>query len=368
MGCSKAGFGRTPGANCVIFLMKPENVRPLVIATRGSPLALAQARQVKQALEALYPGRKLELREIRTTGDHLQTASLANPDASLPKGLFTKELEVALLEGSADIAVHSLKDLPTSLPEGLELVSVLPREDVRDVLVYRDSRWVDQVPAPQEWSPGDRLLRGFPAGLRLNRLPVDSVIGTSSTRRAAILSAGRPGLRTVPLRGSVGTRLAKLSRDAGIDATILAAAGLRRLGLFVGPGSRLVRDPRRSLQPGVTIPEGLLGTLLEPEEILPAAGQGAIGIEIAASNAVARDAARALNHRNTWLAVMAERSFLRGVGGGCQSPIAAYARVVGHQVHLRAAVLRADGWVHVEGFDVAAEADRLGIGLARQVL
>ena len=367
MGQGGCGTDRQSGSHRVI-LMKREQKCSLVIATRSSPLALAQAELVKRALMRLFPGRSVELREIRTTGDHLQTASLANPDASLPKGLFTKELEVALLEGSADLAVHSLKDLPTTLPDGLELISVLPREDVRDVLIYRDLQDVGRKPPAEEWSPGDRVVRGFRSGLRLNRLPSDAVIGTSSTRRAAIITAECPGIRTIPLRGSVGTRLAKLAGDPRMDATILAAAGLRRLGLFVGPGSRLVPDPRRTLQSGVAVPEGLLGSVLDPEELLPAAGQGAIGIEIASSNAEARNAVHALNHRNTWMAVTAERAFLRGVGGGCQSPIAAYARIVGHQIHLRAAVLAAGGWKKAEIWGASGDAEKLGAALALRVL
>ena len=326
---------------------------------------MAQAHSVLDAARMLFPGQAFELKIVRTTGDQMQTASLANPDGTLPRGLFTKELEVELESGGADLAVHSLKDLPTELPAGLELAGVLPRADVRDVLVYRSASLVASLPPPAEWSPGTRMMRGFEPPLKLAKLPAKTVIATSSTRRAAWMRALRPDFEVVPIRGNVGTRLGKLVQDARFDVTILAAAGLVRLGMFVGPKSRLMLDP--VLRPGHGFeppPEGLCATLLEPEEMLPAVGQGAIGIEIRSDNAEARELATALNHGNTWRCVLAERAFLRGMGGGCQSPVAAHARIVGHQVHLRAGVLQEKTWWRGEGRRPVAEAEALGAGLA----
>jgi hydroxymethylbilane synthase len=167
---------------------------PILIATRGSALALAQANQVADACRAAFPGRTFEIRIIKTTGDKLQTASLSQPAPGLPKGLFTKELEVALLDREADLAVHSLKDLPTELPEGLVLGAVTPREDARDALIFREP------------SQGGMKLRASIADL-----PRGATVATSSTRRRAQLQAARPDLNVVEVRGNVGTRLRKLS-------------------------------------------------------------------------------------------------------------------------------------------------------------
>jgi hydroxymethylbilane synthase len=315
--------------------------RPVVIATRGSALALAQSNQVLGHLRMAFPQLEFRLEIIRTTGDRLQTANLANPDASLPKGLFTKELEVALLEGQADIAVHSLKDLPTELPEGLMIGAVGPRADVRDVLLYRDRERVDREKRPHaEWSPGKKIRSGFAPRLTLAKLPPEAVVATSSTRRAAVLKVLRPDLQIVPMRGNVGTRLRKLMEDDSFDATILAAAGLSRLNLDLGPRGELRVDPRLGPQARASVeapPEGILATLLEPEEMLPAVGQGAVALEIRSGDPDIASLAVVLDHFNTRQAVTAERSFLRALGGGCQSPVAANARVLGHQIELRAA-------------------------------
>jgi hydroxymethylbilane synthase len=341
--------------------------RPLVIVTRGSALALAQARDVMARARLVMPGRGFEMKVVKTTGDHLQTASMANPEGNLPKGLFTKELEVELASGGGDLAVHSLKDLPTELPEGMELAGVLPRADVREVMVYRDAAMVAKRPGLVEWSPGMRLLRGFGPGLTLKKLPQGAVLATSSTRRAALLRLKRPDLGMVTIRGNVGTRLAKVAEDAAFDATLLAAAGLVRLGMFLGPKGRLMLDPVLPAGHGhAPPPEGLFGVLLEPEDLLPAVGQGAIGLEIRSDNVAARELARLLTHGNTERAVTAERAFLRGVGGGCQSPIAAHARVLGHQLHLRASVLTGDRWWHGEARRPMREAAELGCELAAE--
>ena len=343
--------------------------KPFVIATRGSALALAQAHAILADARSVFPGVEFEVRVFKTTGDKLQTASLSGADPALPKGLFTKELEVALDSGEADVAVHSLKDLPTEMPEGLVLGGTAPRADVRDVLLYRDAAHRGSgTPADAEWSPGSRQRRGFAAGTGLAKLPQGAEVATSSTRRAALLQALRPDLVVTPIRGNVGTRLRKLATDTTADATILAAAGLVRLGLFIAPKSRLTLDPRLVSGHGHEAPpEGILATILEPEELLPAVGQGAIGLEIRGDNEDARGFCAALNHPNTFHAVTAERAFLRTVGGGCHSPIAAHARVVGHQLHLRAAMLKDGTWHRGEARRVVREAEALGAGLARDL-
>ena len=221
--------------------------RPILIATRGSALALAQSRQVQNQLQASFPGERFELEVIRTTGDALQTSALADSGMPLPKGLFTKELELALLEGRADLAVHSLKDLPTELPEGLTLGAICPRADVREVLLYRDVvRVVAEKNPVAEWTPGSKERSGFGPGLSLEDLPEGAVVATSSTRRSALVKALRPDMTVVPIRGNVGTRLSKLLQDDGIDATLLAAAGLTRLGFDLSPKGALRADYRLS--------------------------------------------------------------------------------------------------------------------------
>jgi porphobilinogen deaminase len=316
-----------------------------ILCTRGSALALAQSRRVQQDLQRVFPAWTFELLVLKTTGDKLQTAALANAEASLPKGLFTKELEVALLERTADIAVHSLKDLPTELPEGLILGAVTPRADVRDVLVFRSETASSTVASktPADWSPGARTpFAGKPFN-GLAHLPKGAVVATSSTRRAAQVLAVRPDLQVVPIRGNVGTRLTKIATDPSIDATILAAAGLVRLKLDIGPRGDLRVDPR--LQPAERAevqapPSGLLATLMDPAEMIPAVGQGAVGLEIRAEDPEVALVCQALNHPNTLHAVTAERAFLKAMGGGCQSPVAAFGRVLGHQVDLSAASFR----------------------------
>lgn len=304
-------------------------MKPIVIATRGSALALAQANAVLAECRAAFPRLQFDLSIIKTTGDKLQSASLANPDASLPKGLFTKELEVALLNGEADLAVHSLKDLPTELPAGLVLKAVCKRADVRDVLIYRNAEHVRAEAAQQksaDWTPGQYVRRGFAPKLKLSALPAGTVVATSSTRRRALLLAARPDAKVVELRGNVPTRLAKLSERSDFDAMILAAAGLERLKFRIIANGTLTGDG---------VPEGLLAVRLEPEEMLPAVGQAAVGIETRAGDDRIAPICAKLNHGNTLLCVRAERAFLRAMGGGCASPVAAYAEVLGHQLRMR---------------------------------
>lgn len=317
--------------------------RPLVIATRGSALALAQASQVLQQCRRKFPHLAFELKIIKTTGDKLSTASLANPDQASTKGLFTKELEVALQNQEADLAVHSLKDLPTDLPPGLELGAVCRRADVRDVMIYRDAETVRQeainsLSVSQDWRPGDRIKRGFKPGMTPQDLPQGAVIATSSTRRQALLLHLRPDLKAVPIRGNVGTRLQKLSEKPEFDALILAAAGLERLHLRISPKTHQLLPQPAAVNPSIAIslPAGLLATFIEPEIMLPAVGQAAIGIEVRSGDDRVKEICQFLNHHATCQAVRAERAFLQAMGGGCQSPLAAYAQVLGHQIRLRA--------------------------------
>lgn len=301
---------------------------PIRIATRGSPLALAQANTVAAACRATFPHLRFEIKIVKTTGDKLQKASMAKLDPSLPKGLFTKELEVALLAGEADLAVHSLKDLPTDLPTGLELGAVLQRADPRDVLVYR--RGV--APSPERPPAG----RGFAPGLTLAGLPADATIATSSTRRREQVLAARPDATVVEIRGNVGTRLQKLADQPELDATLLAAAGLARLGFAIQPDGRLTGPDAGK----VGVPEGLLAVPLSPEEMLPCVGQAAIGIEVRIGDECTAALCARLNHGDTFRCVTAERAFLHAMGGGCQSPVAAFAEVAGETLRLRGVSFR----------------------------
>jgi porphobilinogen deaminase len=303
---------------------------PILLATRGSALALAQANAVLAKCRAAFPKLTFELKIIKTTGDKLQTASLAQEGKNLPKGLFTKELEVALLKHRADLAVHSLKDLPTDLPAGLTLGAVGPRADVRDVLVYRDATYLRAAEADQdaaEWTPGQSARRGFGPGLRVKDLPADAVVATSSTRRKAQLLTLNPGLKVPDIRGNVVTRLQKVAERPELDATILALAGMSRLNFSITPEGRLQGD---------AVPDGLLATVLETEVMLPCVGQGAVGIEVRENDERIAAICERLNHFNTRQCVTAERAFLAAMGGGCQSPVAAYAEVVGAQLQMRA--------------------------------
>jgi hydroxymethylbilane synthase len=286
--------------------------RPILIATRGSALALAQANLIAEQCRKAFPRLRFELKIITTTGDKLQTASLAKVGESLSKGLFTKELEVALLNGQADLAVHSLKDLPTDLPAGLMLAATPERADVRDVLIYRQ--------------PGSAL-RGFGAQLKLKNFPQGATIATSSVRRKMSLLAARPDLNIIEIRGNVPTRLKKVAERDEFDATVLALAGLTRLNFEIRPDGKLVGDDG---------PDGLLATVLDLDAMLPCVGQGAIGIEIRANDERIGKIVERLNHFNTFHCVTAERAFLHAMGGGCQSPVAAYAEISGDKIQMRA--------------------------------
>ncbi|MBM3774106.1 MAG: hydroxymethylbilane synthase [Acidobacteria bacterium] len=283
--------------------------RILVIASRGSELALWQARWVQEKLAAQGAESRIEV--IRTTGDKMAHVPLARSGI---KGLFIKEIEEALLEGRADLAVHSLKDLPTELPAGLVLAAVPEREDPRDVLV----------------------------GARLDELKPGARIGTSSLRRAAQLRSLRPGLAIEPVRGNLDTRVRKLDQD-GYHALVLAAAGLKRLGM-----------------------ESKISEFLSPRQMCPAPGQGALAIEAREGEA----AAARLDHPPSRAAVVAERALLSGLGGGCQAPIGAYAEVRGANLVLQGVVVTPDGRRSARG-QVEGDASRpeaLGCELARRLL
>jgi len=295
---------------------------PIYIATRGSALALAQANLILAQCRAAVPGDSFELKIIKTTGDKLQTASLTSGD--LPKGLFTKEIEEALLAREADLAIHSLKDLPTQLPSGLKLGAVTAREDVRDVLVYRD---IEHVMATANLgAPVNTRRRGYRPALNLAGLPHGAVIATSSTRRAAQVREHRPDLRIVEIRGNVGTRLRKISEQSDLDATILAAAGLRRLQMDITADGRLV---------GTDVPAGLAATPLSLGEMLPCVGQAAIGIEIREHDPRIEAICAALNHAETHACVTAERAFLSAMGGGCNLAVGAHAVIIGAELQMR---------------------------------
>ncbi len=269
--------------------------RKVRIATRGSPLALAQAREVQARLEAVHSAGALvfEVKAIKTTGDRIQDRPLSEAGG---KGLFTKEIEEALLAKEADIAVHSMKDMPTALPEGLAVTCFLPREDVRDAFI----------------SAKAGALRDLPRG---------AVVATSSLRRQAQVRHLRPDLAVVPMRGNVETRLRKLGEGVA-DATLLACAGLKRLGMA----------------DRITSP-------LPIEEMLPAVAQGAIGVEIRADDAEMAELLAPLNHQATALAVTAERAFLATLEGSCRMPIAGLAEVETGRLHFRGMILTPDGKV-----------------------
>lgn len=261
--------------------------RPIIIATRGSDLALAQARAIQAQCRREFPNLEFELKEMKTTGDKVK----AILHAGLGKGLFTKELELALLNGEAQIAVHSLKDLPTELPEGLMLGAVSEREDARDVLITRSR-------------------------MRLKDLRQGAIVGTSSTRREAFLRDRRPDLNVVPIRGNVPTRIKRLAEHPEMDGIVLAAAGLIRLGY--------------DFQKINAVP-------LDFDEMLPCVGQAAIGVEIRSDDSEMKRVCEKLNDPITFACVTAERAFLKGMGGGCQVPVAAYAEAHANELHVRAA-------------------------------
>jgi porphobilinogen deaminase len=335
--------------------------RPIIIATRGSALALAQANLIAAQCREAFPRLRFELKIIKTTGDKMQTASMAKKGETLPKGLFTKELEVALVKGHADLAVHSLKDLPTDLPAGLVLAATPKRADVRDVLIYRDAEFIKTraaATASDDWSPGQDALRGIRPHSKLKEFPTKATIATSSTRRKEQLLAARPDLNVVEIRGNVSTRMQKVAERGELDATVLALAGITRLNFEIKPDGRLMGD---------AVPDGLLATILDVDVMLPCVGQGAIGIEIRADDERIAKICERLNHFNTFHCVTAERAFLRAMGGGCQSPVAAYAEINGSRVEMRAVSFHHGPAKRSDGKRQIAEAAALGEELAAQL-
>ncbi|HTS80709.1 MAG TPA: hydroxymethylbilane synthase [Myxococcaceae bacterium] len=290
---------------------------PLRIATRKSPLALWQAHHVAGLLRARAPGTEVTLVELTTEGDRVLDSPLSQIGG---KGLFIKEIEAALLDGRADLAVHSLKDVTSVFPPGLVLAAVPEREDPRDA-------WV---------SPRGLAFGGIPAGGR---------VGTSSLRRACQLRALRPDVEVVPLRGNVGTRLRK-TEELGLAGSILALAGLRRLGL-----------------------EGRITELLPPEVMLPAVGQGALALECPGESAH-RPLVQSLEHPPTRVPIDAERAFLETLEGGCTVPLAAHAILQGQELWVRGLVGAPDGSavVRAERRGPASRAAALGRELAEELL
>jgi hydroxymethylbilane synthase len=336
--------------------------KPIIICTRGSALALAQSNMIAAMCRAAFPRLRFELKIIKTTGDKLQKASMAKVEGGLPKGLFTKELEVALVKGQADLAVHSLKDLPTELPAGLILAATPKREDVRDVLIYRDANFLakqnETIKEQADWSPGQSDLRGFKPHKKLKDFPKGATIATSSTRRKQSLLAARPDLKIVEIRGNVTTRMQKVAERGEVDATVLALAGMKRLNFDINPDGTISGD---------AVPDGLLATILDLDVMLPCVGQGAIGIETRADDERILKIVERLNHFNTFHAVSAERAFLRGMGGGCQSPVGAYAEISGDQISLKAISFRDEMVKRGEAKRPIAEAAALGEQIAEML-
>jgi hydroxymethylbilane synthase len=322
--------------------------KPIIICTRGSALALAQSNMIAAECRRLFPKLQVELKIIKTTGDKLQKASMAKNDPALPKGLFTKELEVALMKGQADIAVHSLKDLPTELPVGLILAATPEREDVRDVLIYRDANYFANPKGPA-------ALKGLKPHTALKDFPKGATIATSSTRRKAQLLVARPDLNIVEIRGNVSTRMQKVADRAELDGTVLALAGITRLKFTIAKDGTLN---------GEQVPEGLLASVLELDVMLPAVGQGAIGLETRADDERILRICERLNHYDTFQAVTAERAFLSGMGGGCQSPVAAYGEIQKDKICVRALSFANGPMKRAEGKRPVQEAAELGQQLA----
>lgn len=291
----------------------------LRIGSRGSPLALVQARTVRERLASAhgFDAGRIAIEVIRTTGDMIQDRPLADAGG---KGLFTKEIEEALLAGKIDLAVHSAKDMPTVLPPGLVLSAFLPREDPRDVLISAKAK-------------------------TLRDLPIGAVVGTASPRRHALVKRLRPDLKVASLRGNVETRLRKLEQGAA-DATILALAGLKRLDLT-----------------------GAIATILNVDEFLPAVGQGAIAIETRDDDQTTRGLLAAINDADTAIALEAERAFLGVLDGSCRSPIAGHATVAANTINFRGMILKPDGteWFETARSGMRSAAATLGSEAGREL-
>ncbi len=294
---------------------KEETLR---IGTRGSALALSQTQGIADRIGERHPDLRVAIVPIKTTGDKMQDVSLAKIGG---KGVFIKEIEEALLRGEVDLAVHSLKDVPSEIPGGLEIGIVPEREDPRDVLVSRDGRQIEELPR----------------GAR---------IGTGSLRRTVQLKHRIPGIEIVPIRGNIGTRIGKIETE-GLDGVILAAAGLKRLG-WIDRVSQF-------------LPEDLM---------IPAIGQGALALELRKGDGETREMLLFLQHEPSYRAAEAERAFLKVFGGGCQLPIAAHARLENGGLRLVGAVGSLDGAVLIrdEISGPAGESESIGRELAERIL
>ena len=292
---------------------------PLVIGTRGSPLALAQSKHVRDCLAAVHAlaADGIELEVIRTSGDMIRDRPLAEAGG---KGLFTKEIEEALIAGAIDLAVHSAKDMPTMLPPGLVIAAVLPREDARDVFISRKAKTLAQLP------------RG-------------ATVGTASLRRQALVKRLRDDLAVVPLRGNVETRLRKLAAGE-VDAIVLALAGLKRLGLA-----------------------GAATTVIPVDDFLPAVGQGIIAIEARGDDERALALLAAVNHADTAAALTAERAFLAVLEGSCRTPIAGHATVAAGRLRFHGLIAKPDGSdvLETQRQGAVGDAVRLGAEAAREL-
>ncbi|MEM1344045.1 MAG: hydroxymethylbilane synthase [Pseudomonadota bacterium] len=295
----------------------PSPDRPLRLGTRGSPLALAQAHETRDRLMAAHglPEAAFEIVVIKTSGDKIQDRALSEVGG---KGLFTKEIEEALLARTIDAAVHSMKDMPTVLPDGLVIPCILEREDVRDAFVSLTYSGIEALPE----------------GAR---------VGTSSLRRRAQLLHRRPDLEAVEFRGNVQTRMAKLERGVAV-ATFLACAGLKRLG-------HTVSHP------------------IEPEEMLPAVAQGAIGIEIREDDETTAALLAPIGHPESAIRLAAERRFLQGLDGSCRTPIGGLAMIKGQSLHLRGEIVRPDGSERLatERRGSLSEAEAMGADAAQEL-
>ncbi|MGD0651762.1 MAG: hydroxymethylbilane synthase [Verrucomicrobiia bacterium] len=317
----------------------------LIIGTRGSPLALAQTEIIRGLLTKAHPQLRVEVKIVKTSGDQFNSLSLTTSGG---KGLFTKEIEEQLLRGEIHLAVHSMKDLPTMLPDGVTIGAVPSREDARDVLILKGR--ARPPGAPNHVG----LDGGAPGGRALPELPEGARVGTSSIRRRAQLLARRPDLQIEEIRGNVGTRLQKLADDEELDAVILAAAGLKRLGLF-GVGARHA------------VP--LQWQQLDFDVVIPAVAQGIIACEVRESDMETQELLATINHADTLACAEAERVFLKALGGGCQVPYAAYAAVNGEQMKIIGAKFSPDGkdFSRTEAIGPKSDPHELGERAAREV-
>lgn len=294
------------------------NKKTIKIGSRGSKLALWQANQVKQAIEEVYPNFLVEIKIIKTKGDKILDVSLSKIG---DKGVFTKEIETALIANDIDLAVHSLKDLPTELPEGLIIGGILPRGEVRDVLLSKD-------------------------GKKLSELTNKDRVATSSLRRRAQILHYNPDIEVIDIRGNVGSRIKKM-QDGYCDALIMAGAGIIRLGY-----------------------ENLVTEFLDPETILPAVGQGAVAIEIREDDENIHHIINAISDENTWLTTMAERWLLRTLEGGCQIPVGCHTKIDNTEIQITGLVADINGKKVIKKATscLAEEASEKAIELAQSIL